>query len=77
MPETMDTIVISSSDSEQHPITAKITRKKNKPASKADMHDYYLRHKGAYICQHAKGSTHVEVLEPSTRAEVSNAAWNA
>ena len=51
MPETIDTIVTSSSDSEQ-PITEKITRKKKKPASKAYVHDYYLRHKGPYICQH-------------------------
>ena len=53
MPETIDTFVISSSDSEPQPITEKITRRK-KPASRAYMQDYYLRHRGAYTCEHCE-----------------------
>ena len=45
---------ISSSDSEQQPITGTITRKKKKPASKAYMQDYYLKHRGAYTCEHCE-----------------------
>ena len=51
MPETIDTIVISSLDSEQQAITEK-TRKKKQPASRAYMQDYYLEHKGAFVCEH-------------------------
>ena len=51
MSETIATIVISSSYSEQ-PITKKIIRKKKKPASQAYMQDYYLKHRGAYVCEH-------------------------
>ena len=52
MTEHIDTVVISSSDSEQHPITEKITRKK--PARKTYMQDYYLKHKGVYTCEHCE-----------------------
>ena len=45
-------VVISSSDSGQQPITPKVTRKKKKPASRAYMQDYYLKHRGAYMCEH-------------------------
>ena len=51
MTEILETIVISSSDSEQQSITDKITCQKKRPASRVYMQDYYLRHKGAYICQ--------------------------
>ena len=44
-------IVASSEDSREQPITEQ-PRKNN--ASKAYVQYYYLRHKGAYICQHCE-----------------------
>jgi len=53
MTEHIDIVVFSSPDSEQHPITEK-TRRKKKPASKANVQYYGLKHKGAYTCQHCE-----------------------
>ena len=51
---TQFTVVISS-DSEPQLITERIThKKKKKPASKAYMQEYYLKHKGAYVCEHCE-----------------------
>ena len=47
-------IVVISSDSEPLPITEKITRKKKQPASKEYMKEYYLRTRGAFVCEHCE-----------------------
>ena len=48
-------LVISESDEEKkHRNKNKKTRKNIKPASKEYMKDYYMKHKGAYICQYCE-----------------------
>ena len=54
MESNTEEVFIVSSDSEPQPITEKITRKKTKPASKDYMQDYYLKRKGAYVCEHCE-----------------------
>ena len=54
MKEHIEFGVISESESEQKPRTEKIARKKKKPATKEYMKDYYMKHKGAYICQYCE-----------------------
>ena len=46
-------IVISSDGSDQQPVT-QITREEEEeePASRAYTQDYYMKPKGAYICEH-------------------------
>ena len=53
MTERIDTVVISSPDSEQQPITENNTKEKE-AVNKEYMQDYYLRHKGAYTCEHCE-----------------------
>ena len=43
-------IVVVSSDSEPEPIP----QKKKQPASKEHMKEYYLRNRGAYVCEHCE-----------------------
>ena len=54
MQSSTEGVVVVSSDSEPQPITERITRKKKKPANKEYMQDYYLKHKGAYACEHCE-----------------------
>ena len=50
MQSNTENIFVVSSDSEPEPLP----QKKNKPASKAYMQDYYLKHKGSYVCEHCE-----------------------
>ena len=54
MESNTEEVVVVSSDSEPQPITGKITRKKKQPASKEYIQDYYLKHKGAHVCEHCE-----------------------
>ena len=54
MQSNTEGIVVVPSDSEPQPRTERITRKEKKPTSKEYMQDYYLKHKGAYVCEHCE-----------------------
>ena len=65
MESNTEEVVIVSSDSEQRPITEKITRKKRNnqtPTSKEYMQEYYIRNRGRMSVSIAKGSIIVRVV---------------
>ena len=50
MQSNTEEIVVVPSDPEPEPIS----QKKKKPASKEHMKEYYIRNRGAYVCEHCE-----------------------